>query len=153
MINYEIVKMEAKFFAGVSEVTNNASPDMSAKIGGLWQKFYSGTAQNMKNRVNAKAVGLYYDYQKNGDYTVMAGAEISSDKLADAKACGLAVYSVPAGNYAKFVLHGNVQTVVAEAWGEIWSLPLERTFTGDYEEYQEDCDGISGTIIIYIAVK
>lgn len=152
-MDYEIVKMEAKTFAGVADVTNNASPDMGVKIGSLWTKLYGGIAQAMGNRINRKAVGLYCDYKENGDYTVLAGCEIDPSKSEDAENAGLAVKSIPAGNYAKFILHGDVQKAVADAWSEIWKLPLERTFSGDYEEYQEDCDGKAGTIIVYIAVK
>lgn len=152
-MEYEIVEMESKLFAGVAAVTNNEASDMSTKIGGLWQKLYSGVAQSMKGRTNAKAVGLYCDYQLNGDYTVLAGCEVSpASKEALAKA-GLVTKEVPAGKFAKFEIHGNVQSAVAQAWGEIWKLPLQRTFAGDYEEYQEDCAGGNGTILIYIAIK
>lgn len=152
-MNYEVVKMEERTFAGVTAVTNNSAPDMSEKIGGLWQKLYSGIAQKMNDRVNAKAAGLYCDYQQNGDYTVLAGCQIAASGKAEAEKAGLTVKTVPAGNFAKFVIHGDVQQAVAESWGEIWNTPLERTFAGDYEEYQEDCDGKSGTIHIYIAIK
>lgn len=152
-MNYETVLLEQKAFAGVKDITNNASSDMGLKIGGLWQKLYSGIAQSMKNRVNAKSVGLYCDYQQNGDYTVLAGCEIPVEKIQDAEKEGLAVKTVPAGKYAKFVVKGNVQTAVAAAWSDIWQMPLERTFTGDFEEYQEDTVSGEGTIFIYIAIK
>ena len=34
----------------------------------------------------------------------------------------------------------DVAKAVGDSWSEIWNTPLERTFTGDFEEYQEDCD-------------
>ena len=66
-MNYEIVEMEERTFAGVSAVTKNDSPDMQSVIGGLWQKLYSGVAQSMKNRVNRK-----YEYLKglNGHFEI-----------------------------------------------------------------------------------
>ncbi len=152
-MDYEVVEMEERTFAGVTAVTNNSAFDMGEKIGGLWQKLYSGIVQEMTDRVNAKAVGLYCDYQQNGDYTVLAGCQIADSGKAEAEKAGLAVKTVPAGKFAKFVIHGDVQQAVAESWGEIWNTPLERTFAGDYEEYQEDCDGKSGTIHIYITIK
>lgn len=152
-MTYETVQMEERVFAGIAATTSNDAPDMGTKIGGLWQKLYSGVAQSMKHRVNAKAIGLYCDYQPNGEYTVLAGCQIQNEKASDAEACGLTVKTVPAGRYAKFVVKGGVQEAVANAWGEIWTTPLERTFTGDYEEYQEDCAGGAGTIFIYIAIK
>ena len=84
-MNYEIVEMEERTFAGVSAVTKNDSPDMQSVIGGLWQKLYSGVAQSMKNRVNRKSVGLYCDYAQDMSYTVLAGCQISSEGIADVR--------------------------------------------------------------------
>ena len=152
-MEYEIVELNEKVVAGYADVTSNTAPDMGPKISALWQKLYSGTAQTMQDKVNAKAIGLYCDYgiPSKDDYTVLAGCEVSS-KDAALKA-GLAVKTIPAGKYAKFTVYGDVQKAVADAWGAIWNTPLERTFTGDFEEYQEDSDGRTGTIFIYIAVK
>ena len=90
-MNYEIVEMEERTFAGVSAVTKNDSPDMQSVIGGLWQKLYSGVAQSMKNRVNRKSVGLYCDYAQDMSYTVLAGCQISSEGIAEAEKDGLTV--------------------------------------------------------------
>ena len=90
-MNYEIVEMEERTFAGVSAVTKNDSPDMQSVIGGLWQKLYSGVAQSMKNRVNGKSVGLYCDYAQDMSYTVLAGCQISSEGVAEAEKNGLTV--------------------------------------------------------------
>ena len=107
----------------------------------------------MKNRVNGKSVGLYCDYAQDMSYTVLAGCQISSEGVAEAEKNGLTVKKIPAGRYAKFTVKGEVSKVVGETWTEIWNTPLERTFTGDYEEYQEDCATGNGTIFIYLAVK
>lgn len=59
---------------------------------------------------------------------------------------------IPAGKYAKFSVRGYMEKAVVEAWGEIWQMDLDRSFTGDFEEYRnddiKDCD-----IDIYIAIK
>lgn len=148
-MNYEIVTLEKKIVAGVSARTSNNSPDMYSTIGGLWQKLYRGIAQSMKNRANKKAIGLYCDYNEDGTYTVLTGCEVT----ADPQDGNLDVKTIPAGRYAKFTVKGDVAKAVGDSWSEIWNTPLERTFTGDFEEYQEDCDGKSGTIFIYIAIK
>ena len=152
-MNYEIIELEEKTVIGIATVTNNASPDMGSKIGQLWQKLYSGTVEKMIGRVNGKCIGLYCDYQQNGDYTVLAGCEIEKSAAEKNKDAETTVKIIPKGKYAKFVVRGDVQKAVAESWGAIWNIPLERTFTGDFEEYQEDCDGKNGTIFIYIAIK
>lgn len=150
-MNYEIIELEEKIVSGVATITNNADSDMPVKIGGLWQKLYSGIAQKMIGKVNQKAIGLYCDYHQNGDYTVLVGCEI--EKSAIEQNSENAIKRIPKGKYAKFKVNGDVQKAVEESWREIWNTPLERTFTGDFEEYQEDCDGKSGTIFIYIAIK
>lgn len=45
---------------------------------------------------------------------------------------------IPAGRYAKFVIHGDMVQAVAAAWQEIWQINLPRTFQCDFEEYQDD---------------
>lgn len=119
------------------------------QIGGLWQKLDDGIAQSMKNRANKKAIGLYCDYTPDGTYTVLVGCEITAES-ADGN---LDVKTISAGRYAKFTVKGDVVKAVGDSWGEIWNTPLERTFTGDFEEYQEDCDGKSATIFIYLTIK
>ena len=80
-------------------------------------------------------------------YTVTAGCEVSAsenDKLT--------TKVIPAGRYAKFSLHGPMEAVVAQAWEEIWQTPLDRSFTGDFEEYLNS-DFENADVDIYIALK
>ncbi len=154
-MNYEVVELKEMTVAGPAAVTKNDSPDMTMVIGGLWQKLYSGIAQKMSGRKNRRAVGLYCDYKESGEYTVIAGCEIdpAAKNQVVSENESVSVKDIPASRYAKFTVKGDVQKAVGEAWGEIWSTPLERTFTGDFEEYMEDCENGSGTINIYIAIK
>ena len=48
------------------------------------------------------------------------------------------VCRIPAGKYAKFVVHGNMVSAVASAWQEIGQMDLPRTYQCDFEEYQDD---------------
>lgn len=146
-MKYEVVNLEEKVIAGISAVTSNNSPKMTEVIGKLWAELYQGgISQSIKNKVNSYAIGLYSDY--SGDnYTVTVGNEVSkaeNDKLT--------VKVIPAGRYAKFSVHGNMVTAVAEAWGEIWKMNLDRSFTGDFEEYLNS-DDENADIDIYIALK
>ncbi len=59
---------------------------------------------------------------------------------------------IPAGKYAKFSAHGHMKKAVAEAWNEIWKMDLNRSFTGDFEEYLNS-DWENSHIDIYIALK
>lgn len=150
-MNYDIVTLEEKTIAGLSARTNNQSPDMGAVIGGLWNSFYNdGVYASLPGKVNGKALGVYTDYEGNerSDYTVLVACEVASAP-ADAK---LTVRTVPAGRYARFVVKGDMVKAVAQAWQEIWSTPLDRTFVCDFEEYQNDSMD-EAEIHIYIGLK
>lgn len=49
-------------------------------------------------------------------------------------------------------IQGDVVKDVSRAWEEIWSMPLERAFSADFEEYISNENGIA-EIDIYIALK
>lgn len=146
-MNYDIVFLDQKTIVGVSAITSNSDPKMSAVIGGLWEKLYQGGVNAaIKNKINEYAIGLYSDYSNN-QYCVTAGNEVSkpeNDKLA--------VKIIPAGKYAKFSVHGHMEKAVAKAWGEIWNMDLDRSFTGDFEEYLNS-DWENADIDIYVALK
>ena len=143
-MNYEIVELKEKTIVGFTARTSNEDPQMGAIIGDLWKQLYTPeNTEKIQNRVNSYAIGLYSDYDKEG-YQVTAGFEVSDAESGN----GFTVKTIPAGRYAKFSVHGDMIEAVANSWKEIWETSLDRTFTGDFEEYlsQEDID-------IYIAIK
>ncbi|PHV70787.1 AraC family transcriptional regulator [Sporanaerobium hydrogeniformans] len=146
-MNYEVVHLEQKIIVGVSAITGSSDPEMGKIISGLWEKLYQeGIHAVIKNKVNDYAIGLYSDYTADG-YCVTAGNEVSKAENPE-----LTIKIIPAGKYAKFSVHGHMEKAVAHAWGEIWQMNLDRSFTGDFEEYRnadfENCD-----IDLYIALK
>ena len=152
MMNYEIVTLDEKTIVGFSARTNNSSPEMSSVIGGLWKKLYSeSNLATITDRTNDKAVGVYTDYAANekGDYTVIAAFEVSDSQNAPKD---MAVYKIPSGKYAKFVVRGNMVTAVSDFWQELWKMNLERTFICDFEEYQ-NADFENAEIHIYIGIR
>ncbi|MBC2724630.1 GyrI-like domain-containing protein [Desulfosporosinus sp.] len=146
-MNYEIVNLEQKTIVGVSAITGNADPKMGTIIGGLWETLYHGGVNAaIKNKLNEYAIGLYSDYSDD-QYCVTAGNEVSKAENDE-----LTVKIIPAGRYAKFSVHGHMEKAVAEAWGEIWKMDLNRSFTGDFEEYLNS-DWENADIDIFIALK
>ncbi|MEA5083456.1 MAG: GyrI-like domain-containing protein [Lachnospiraceae bacterium] len=146
-MKYEVVELKEKTVVGVSAITSNNATDMGEVIVGLWEKLYrDGVSNSIKNKVNQFAIGLYSDYADD-KYTVTAGNEVSA-----AENNGLSVKIIPAGKYAKFSVHGNMVTAVAEAWYKIWKMDLDRSFTGDFEEYLNS-DWENADVNIYIALK
>ncbi len=162
-MNYEIVTLEEKIVIGIAARINNLSPDMGAVIGGLWNRFYSqGIYASIADKANEKALGIYTDYyqeETNGahsmkdlaakivqsDYTVLVACEVTKEPQGDIgkrtqpnQQDGCTILHIPAGRYAKFVIHGDMVQAVAAAWQEIWQLDLPRSFQCDFEEYQSD---------------
>lgn len=150
-MNYEIVTLKEKTVAGISARTNNTSPDAGAVIGGLWSRFYNdGIYDSITDKANEKALGIYTDYAGDAasDYTVVVACETA--KAPQDKA--LSVRQIPAGRYAKFIIHGDMVQAVSGAWQEIWQMDLPRSFQCDFEEYQDDCMD-NAEIHIYVGLK
>jgi predicted transcriptional regulator YdeE len=147
-MDYEVVELPQKIVVGVSATTSNDDPNMSAVIGDLWMQLYGegGVHERIKNTVNTFAIGLYSDY-KDEHYTVTAGLEVSAAENPE-----LTRKTIPAGRYAKFSVHGDMTAAVAKAWAQIWQMELDRSFTGDFEEYLND-DFKEADIDIYVALR
>lgn len=146
-MNYEIVTLKEKIMVGVTARTGNNAPDCTEVIGGLWQKFMeNGVWASIQNKANIYCIGLYSDYDETS-YDVTVGAEVTENGNPE-----LTEKIIPAGKYAVFNLKGDVVKDVSSAWSEIWAIPLDRSFTGDYEEYLSNENGVA-EVKIYIALK
>ena len=124
------------------------------EIGATWQKlFENGIYENIQNKANNKTIGLYTEYE--GDYTkpytFIAGAEVSKEVENNNE---ITSSVIPKGKYAKFVIIGDVQNSVGQAWQEIWNMDLKRKYTCDFEEYQNNSEDMQKQEIhIYISLK
>ncbi len=146
-MNYEIVNLKEKTVVGVTARTANDAPDCAAVIGGLWKSYFGdGILASIKNKATPYCIGLYSDYDATS-YDVTVGSEVSTNANPE-----LSVKTIPAGKYAVFNIKGNVVTDVANAWNEIWQMPLDRSFAADFEEYLTN-DEDNAEINIYIALK
>lgn len=147
-MNYEVVNLAEKTVVGLCARARNDDPECGKIIGGLWQKMMTeNLAETIKNKANNYVIGLYSDYDfKDMSYDVTVGVEVT--KAED----DLTTKVVPGGKFAMFKIKGDVVKDVGAAWNEIWKLPLERSFTGDFEEYISNVDGV-GEINIYVALK
>lgn len=148
-MNYETVELKEKIIVGVTGRTGNTDPDCQKIISGLWQDFMGkGIAGQVKNKANSYCVGLYsaYDFQSM-KYDVTVGCEVTGNDNPE-----LSVKTIPAGRYARFHVKGDVVKDVADAWEKIWALPLERSFSGDFEEYTSGENDMA-EVDIYIALK
>ena len=152
-MKYEIVELEEKVITGIRIKTTNQDGKAMQDIGITWQKlFANGIYEKIPNKVNGKTIGLYTEYE--GDYTkpytFIAGAEVSKEVQIGEE---IESIIIPKGKYAKFVITGDVQNSVGQAWQEIWNMDLKRKYTCDFEEYQNNSeDMLKQEIHIYIAL-
>lgn len=146
-MKYEIAVLEAKTIAGLSTRTGNDDPNMGSIIGGLWKELFTGGVyEEIKNKTNSYTIGLYSDYMDN-TYSITVGAQVMENSNP-----GLSEKTIPAGKYAVFSVEGDMVAAVAESWNEIWQTELDRSFTGDFEEYLNS-DPENAKVKIYIALK
>lgn len=148
-MNYETVELDEKVIVGLMGRTGNTDPDCQKIIGGLWQDFMGkGVSGQVKNKTNSYCVGLYSAYDFNEmKYDVTVGCEVTENGNPE-----LSEKTIPSGRYAMFHVKGDVVKDVSDAWAIIWELPLERSFTGDFEEYTGNENGMAD-VDIYIALK
>lgn len=148
---------------GISVRTCNQdemNPD-TAKIGTLWQTFFTQIAPKLTD--DAKVYGVYTHYESDhtGMFDVIAGAEIEIDtltpnELKDNKATveNVSSINIQSGKYLVFSATGEMPNVVITLWQEVWqyfadaNCPHERAYTTDFEYYKSDNE-----IDIYIAIK
>lgn len=153
-MKYEIVELEEKVVTGIKIKTTNKAGKAMQDIGITWQKLFAGEIyEKMPNKVNGKTIGLYTEYE--GDYTkpytFIAGAEVSKEVQNNEE---LESIIIPKGKYAKFIIIGDVQNSVGQAWQEIWNMDLKRKYTCDFEEYQNNSEDMQKQEIhIYIAIE
>lgn len=146
-MDYQIIELEKKTIVGISTHTVNEDPHAEQIIVALWDKFFKKSiGPSIANTTNQKIISLYSDYDDN-HYTVTIGHEVHTPKNQE-----LTTKYIPGGKYAKFTLHGNVQNILVKAWKDIWAMDLDRSFTGDFEEYL-NTDFSNADINIYIALK
>jgi len=111
-MNYELVQLEEKKVAGLKIRTSNSDPQMSEKIGATWQRFYGdGIEATLTGRKNEKCIGLYSNYENGvaGTYNVMVGCEVVAGVSQPEP---VETATIAAGNYAKFIVKGDVQQAV-----------------------------------------
>ena len=155
MGSHEVVQKPAILVIGIDCRTSNAPEAGPQDIPKLWGRFYGEDILiQIPNKVSNEVIALYCDYE--GDYTqpysVLIGCPVSSvDTIPE----GMVAKTIPASSYAVFRAIGEHPKALIETWGNIWQQSsLERTYTGDYEVYNEKLFSKSPQEVeVYIAVQ
>lgn len=161
--NVRMVERDEIHLVGLAARTTNAlEMGEEAKIPKLWEQFWqSGIRARVLEQLGGEEVySLYSDYQNgaDGEYNVLVGYRVLSlTGLSNVE--GLQTAVIPAAKYAVFTTNrGPVMKIIPEAWQTIWrwaeESDLERTFTGDFELYDErSINPEDSQVDIYIAIK
>ncbi len=155
-MKYTIVDMPERSIIGPTITTGNNDPEVSQKIGGLWQEFMqNGMAESIPSPVLEPytCFGTYYNYDFDTmTYTMQVGCESGADEVP----AGMERILLPAGRYAKFEVKGDIVQAVIDAWNAIWSLEelmAQRANTYDYEAYLPGDDMQNAEVEIYVALR
>lgn len=150
-MNYKTIFLNEKTVIGFTERTANDSPEMGAKIAALWQRLLGEKGAKMPQKgTKNELIGLYSDYKKsdsaqNLEYDITVGFEVEPDcPLPE----GMTKKHIPEGSYAVFSAEGGAE-VAAALWQAVWSTPLGRRYSGDFELYSEDGKRIEIYIALY----
>ena len=124
-LNPQVVRQVGFTVVGIAVRTSNAKEMTTAgAIGKQWGRFLEqGVLAQIPNKADKSMVAVYTDYasDKNGEYTYLLGARVSSDRDVPR---GMVAKKIPTGRYAVFTSEkGPAPKVVPETWMRINSLP------------------------------
>ena len=147
----QVINVNNFVVRGLSVRTKNANEvnASSAKIGKLWEKYFTLTAGKMKT--DGLSYGVYYHYESDftGEFNVLAGSDAIDVALPD-----LSTVTIVGGEYLVFSAQGDMPKAVIDAWGAVWSYfsadncPHQRAYTTDFERYR----GMD-EVDVYISIK
>lgn len=153
----KMTKTRIESFNIIGIKTRTANDGSAGKdIPKLWEKFTSEDLKNkIPNRIDDAIYCLYTNYE--GDHTepydAVLGCKVSqTDEVPE----GMIVHKVEATNSAKFVAKGSLINgeAVIKTWFSIWKSNLDRSYTTDFEVYDErSTDVENAEVDIYISLK
>lgn len=144
---------------GMTLRTTNKAAMSVGSIAQLWQQFLTENAYSkIPNKIDGALIALYYDFEndKNGQYTVLLGARVSSIETIPA---GMVAHQVSTQKRVVFTSErGSMPNIVFDLWNKIWTLEdeckIDRSYDADYELYENlNQDPEKSLMTIHIGVK
>lgn len=151
----ETIKIDGFSIIGITVRTENNNGRGMVDIGNLWARFMSeNILAQIPNKIDNTIYSVYTDYESDctGLYTTILGCKVSS---LDDIPYGFVGKSFGSGKYNKYIAKGNIlMGLVADAWKNIWSLPLDRAYRCDFEVYgAKAMNPVEAEVDIYIGIK
>ncbi|HEX7757388.1 MAG TPA: GyrI-like domain-containing protein [Niabella sp.] len=140
---------------GISARTTNENGQAGQDIPTLWDKFTSeGILEKIPNKIDNSIYCIYTEYEKDHTkpYTTILGCKVSDLQTVPE---GMVGKTFDEANYTKIVAKGKIsQGMVFNEWRKIWNSNLDRTFTADFEVYDEKAQNPENAEVdIFIAIK
>jgi predicted transcriptional regulator YdeE len=149
------IQLASFYIVGISVQTTNANNQAATDIGALWQKFIGeNITSNILNKIDDTVYSVYCRYESDytAPYTTLLGCKVNSiENVPD----GFDYVEIAAGNYQQFESKGNlIEGAVYKTWLDIWNTDLPRSYTTDFEVYDEKAANQTNAIVdIFIALK
>lgn len=134
--------------------TSNENNQSTKDCGNLWQKFEKESYLNkIPGKVDNTLYAVYHKYE--GDFSqpfyYFIGAAVNPGTKVPKE---LESLLIPAGNYRKFIAHGQMPNCIASTWQEVWNQDIPRAYSVDFEVYDERShDRSNAEVDIYISLK
>ncbi|HMF70277.1 MAG TPA: GyrI-like domain-containing protein [Flavitalea sp.] len=142
--------------AGISlkTKTTNANGQSGIDCGNLWQQFEKGNyAEHIPNKLSDEIFGVYHEYEGDSTkpFSYFVGCKV---KQGTEVLEGLETLNIPKGTYHKINAKGTMPDCVAQAWREVWTSNIPRTYQMDFEVYGERSkDWNDAEVDIYISIE
>lgn len=147
---FEVVGIETRTSNAREMTADGSIPKMWGRVMG------EGLLDEIPDRIGPEVIALYTDYQsdKDGEYTYVLGAKVSS---AGQLPQSLVAHTVPAGEYSVFAAEGKLAPdAVVALWRQVWGLEtshqISRSYRTDYEVHHGSPQG-EIKVEIYIGIK
>lgn len=151
----DTIKIDSFHVIGISIRTTNENGQSAKDIPILWQKFMSeGILDQIPNKINNSVYCIYTDYEKDHTkpYTTILGCKVENLNVVPDQ---MITKTIEGTSYQKFIAKGDLmQGAVYNEWVKIWNSEMERTFTADFEVYDErSLNPENAEMDIFVAVK
>lgn len=149
----ESVIENSMIIAGISAKIDDHTSS-NKQIQALWDQFWKENITNqLTNRTNLTIYAVYHDYTSDNTKTctLTIGHRIS---LIDHISTHLKIIVIPQQSYQVFTAHGQLPASIDATWKKICQSSLQRTYTVDFEIYDERAQNPQDAIVdIYVAVS
>ncbi|MFA6469314.1 MAG: GyrI-like domain-containing protein [Bacteroidota bacterium] len=132
--------------------TTNQNNQSSKDCGALWQKFEADKIfDRIPEKLSDEIYAVYFDYEmdETTPFSYFIGCKVDKNSETPNE---LEELMIPAQKYCKVTAKGIMTGCIADAWKEIWSSDIQRTFGFDFEVYGERSrDWSNAEVDIYIS--